>query len=92
MEIYRFLWTTRRKKKLSWDLLAQLRNHNDLPWLCGGDLNEILLNSEKSGGVDRKRQSIQLFKDTLHLCNLQDVGFTGYPFTRTNGRDGDGNI
>lgn len=80
------------KKILSWDLLTILKNHSDLPWLCGGDFNEILLDSEKSSGVDRRRQSIKLFRDTLNLCNFQDMGFLGHPFTWTNGRDGDGNI
>lgn len=32
-------------KHLSWNLLTQLSNQSDLPCLCGGDFNEILMES-----------------------------------------------
>lgn len=69
-----------------------LNGTSNLPWLCGGDFNELLLDSEKKGGADKKSSSIQMFRDTINNCNLQDLGFTGYPFTWSNGREGEENI
>ncbi|KAL5543271.1 hypothetical protein UlMin_010981 [Ulmus minor] len=36
-----------------WNLLKRLGDSSSLPWLCGGDLNEILFNHEKQRGADR---------------------------------------
>ncbi|KAL5564766.1 hypothetical protein UlMin_027930 [Ulmus minor] len=36
-----------------WDLMKRLGDSHSLPWLCGGDLNEILFDHEKKGGGDR---------------------------------------
>lgn len=33
----------------SWRLLRDLHAYIDLPWLCGGDFNEILFDEEKVG-------------------------------------------
>ena len=40
----------------SWHLLAFLNNQQHLSWFCLGDFNEILSNSEKSGGAIRTQQ------------------------------------
>lgn len=61
------------KKFLSWKLLSLLKSQSDLPWLCGGDFNEILMDPEKRGGVERRSQMIQTFRDTLYECNFQDL-------------------
>ena len=37
----------------SWSLLRTLHNQFNLPWLCIGDFNEILLVDEKQGWLDR---------------------------------------
>lgn len=93
MEIHRLLWhPEEQKKSLSWNLLAILNNQNALPWLCTRDFNEILMESEKKGGAGRRNQLIKNFRDILNICNLHDLGFTGYPFTWSNGREGDDNI
>lgn len=33
----------------SWELLRQLAASNNLPWVVGGDYNEVLSNEEKEG-------------------------------------------
>lgn len=95
-KLWRFIsfygYPNETKKDLSWNLLTVLKHQNDLPWLYAGDFNEILMETEKKGGVERRGQRIQNFRDTLTLCNLNDLGFIGYPFTWTNGREGDNNI
>ena len=34
----------------SWNLLRNLHNQFSLPWLCGGDFNELVKSHEKRGG------------------------------------------
>ena len=34
----------------SWNLIRELNNRFSVPWLCGGDFNELLKSHEKSGG------------------------------------------
>lgn len=41
------------RRKESWNFLATLNNQFQLPWLCLGDFNEILLGEEKLGGLPR---------------------------------------
>lgn len=35
------------RKDVTWKLMTLLKDHSDLPWLCEGDFNEILLELEK---------------------------------------------
>ena len=37
----------------SWNLLRNLHNQLSLPWLCGGDFNELVKSHEKKGGRPR---------------------------------------
>ncbi|KAL5776412.1 hypothetical protein ACOSP7_009338 [Xanthoceras sorbifolium] len=69
-----------------WTLLRRLNSDSSLPWLCGGDFNEILFPNEKDGGVERARHLINNFRRCLDDCELHDLGFTGPPFTWCNGR------
>ena len=69
------------KRHESWDLLRNLHRQNSLPWLCAGDFNKILKQSEKLGGWTRPPGQMQLFRDILDECGLIDIGFKGSPFT-----------
>ena len=69
------------KRHESWDLLRSLHHQTSLPWLCAGDFNEILKQSEKLGGRTRPPGQMQLFRDILDECGLIDIGFKGSPFT-----------
>uniref|UniRef100_A0A2N9G3M1 Reverse transcriptase domain-containing protein n=1 Tax=Fagus sylvatica TaxID=28930 RepID=A0A2N9G3M1_FAGSY len=44
--------------------------------------------SEKLGMADRNEAQMQLFRSVLDDCTLLDLGFSGWPFTWSNRRDG----
>ena len=70
----------------SWSLLRTLHNRFNLPWLCIGDFNEILLADKKQGWLDRLERQMQGFREALDYCRLRDLGFNRYPFTWCNKR------
>jgi hypothetical protein len=72
----------------SWDLLRHLKSMDPVLWVCLGDFNEILNQSEKWGGNERNRSSMESFQSTLDECRLLDLGYLGQKFTWNNGREG----
>ena len=62
-----------------------------MPWVIGGDFNEILQASEKTGSSGPLHQ-MEAFIETLDYCGMHDLGFIGYRFTWSNGRIGDQNV
>jgi len=81
-------WSETSLKAKTCDLLIDLSQHSNLPWLIGGDLNEILFPSEKKGGGLKSQGVLDFFCNTLDSCGLHDLGFTGYEFTWENRREG----
>ncbi|GMI95249.1 hypothetical protein HRI_003194200 [Hibiscus trionum] len=63
----------RSNKREDWDLLDMLKTKSDLPWLVGGDLNDILDLSEKEGGRRKPRVEMEEFKDALLRNGLWDL-------------------
>lgn len=55
-----------------------------MPWVLGGDFNEIIYLSEKSGGLNTCSSSMRNFGETLNNCALIDIGYKDSPFTWTN--------
>uniref|UniRef100_A0A7N2L0X4 DUF4283 domain-containing protein n=1 Tax=Quercus lobata TaxID=97700 RepID=A0A7N2L0X4_QUELO len=51
--IYGFPETGRKVE--TWQLLRDLNNKYNLPWVCAGDFNEILRGHEKLGGLPRRK-------------------------------------
>ncbi|XP_073046024.1 uncharacterized protein [Primulina eburnea] len=63
-------------RHFSWELLQCLKDIaelGDLPWIVGGDFNEICYDSEKLGGNKRVARQMQAFREALELCELQDL-------------------
>jgi hypothetical protein len=73
------------QKTLTCDLISNL-NHNNIHenWLLFGDFNLILNSCEKQGGRNTHHNIIDLANNTLHECNLVDLGYHGEPFTWSN--------
>ena len=76
----------------SWHFLAFLNNQLHLPWLCLGDFNEILTNSEKQGGAIRSQQQMDGFRKVVDYCAFKDLGYYGSDFTWCNMQDGENRI
>ncbi|XP_075492592.1 uncharacterized protein LOC142530656 [Primulina tabacum] len=56
------------KRYLSWDLLLRLHGmpeYSGIPWIVGGDFNEVCYDTEKIGGNIRPLHQTQAFRDTL---------------------------
>ncbi|KAL5565829.1 hypothetical protein UlMin_028993 [Ulmus minor] len=68
-----------------WNLLKRLGDSVSLPWLCGGDLNEILFGHEKQGGAERAQYLMNHFREAINHCGLADLGFRGPKFTWNRG-------
>jgi hypothetical protein len=64
----------------------------DLPWLVLGDFNEALWQYEHLSHTPRAENQMMAFRNTLQLCGLSDLGFSGVPFTYDNKRRGNGNV
>ena len=57
------------------------------PWLVCGDFNEELWQGEHLSRTPRAEGQMLAFRDCLLLCELEDLGFTGDPYTYNNGQD-----
>ncbi|KAF4367906.1 hypothetical protein G4B88_003599 [Cannabis sativa] len=54
-----------RCRSESWRLLCRLNDIFDLPWVCGGDFNEILSINTKKGGADCRMSAMNEFQQAL---------------------------
>ncbi|KAL0385614.1 UNVERIFIED_CONTAM: hypothetical protein Sradi_2955700 [Sesamum radiatum] len=72
------------KHKITWSLLSKLHSQSRRPWICIGDFNEILDNSEKEGGNLRPNWQIRDFRNALNVDELFYLGYSGDPFTWCN--------
>ncbi|KAL5580779.1 hypothetical protein UlMin_013221 [Ulmus minor] len=70
-----------------WNLLKRLGDSFLMPWLCGGDLNEILFGHEKQGGAERAQYLMSHFREALSYCCLADLGFRGPKFMWNRGKE-----
>ncbi|KAL4282238.1 hypothetical protein GQ457_03G016760 [Hibiscus cannabinus] len=59
-------------KKHNWALIDRLCGASPLPWLLGGDFNEILTLSEKQGGTRKPHHQLTDFHECLLRNNLAD--------------------
>lgn len=76
----------RHRRQASWNLLRHLATVDNLPWLCIGDYNDLLLEDDKKGGVLHPQWLFRGFREAIMDCHLSDVQLSGYKFTWFRGR------
>ncbi|XP_075666319.1 uncharacterized protein LOC142636117 [Castanea sativa] len=72
-------------------LCDDLQFNENLPWMCAGDFNEILLLHEKLGGAPRSETAMREFREVVDDCGFMDLGYMGRKFT-WRGKWGDGMV
>jgi hypothetical protein len=77
-----------RDKLAFWDSFTSVGEGFVSPWLCIGDLNYVLDQSEKLGGRPVASSSHCPFKLFIDHFGLVDLGFVGNPYTWCNNRQG----
>jgi hypothetical protein len=75
-------------KPAFWDSLTTVGEDFVSPWLCIGDFNFILDQSEKIGGRPVASSSHCPFRNFIDQLGLVDLGFVTNPFTWCNNRQG----
>ncbi|CAA7043725.1 unnamed protein product [Microthlaspi erraticum] len=60
-----------------WEAIKGRTAGRETPWFLTGDFNEILDNSEKSGGRTRPEGSFVDFRSFMSECDLYDLRFSG---------------
>ena len=58
------------KQEETWSILESLSRTNQLSWLCIEDYNEIISQSEKSGGRLRSSRQLDRFRRAINLCGF----------------------
>ncbi|GMI83525.1 hypothetical protein HRI_002021800 [Hibiscus trionum] len=81
-----------QNRRASWNLLRQLNDLPNVPWLIIGDFNELLFSFEKSGGRIRSQRQMDDFREALEDCSLADIGYTGRWYTWEKGHFVETNI
>lgn len=76
----------------SWNLLRSFYGEDHRPWLCCGDINEVLNVHEKSGDIIPPQWQIDNFRRVVEECGLFQFSFSGFEFTWDNRRAGEDNV
>ncbi|KAH7834369.1 hypothetical protein Vadar_015294 [Vaccinium darrowii] len=79
-------------RKAQWDVFLQYKECLGTDWLVWGDMNSIVSPDEKRGGVPLTPGDLRGFNQFINQCHLLDLGFSGFPFTWRNNREGEGYI
>ncbi|XP_057790784.1 uncharacterized protein LOC131007889 [Salvia miltiorrhiza] len=85
-------WSRTEEHHHTWELLRKISLEIGDKWLCGGDFNETLYHFEKKGGNLKADSRLCAFRDVVDSCGLQDLGFSGDPFTWSNNQRGEDHI
>jgi hypothetical protein len=82
----------RENRHHTWTLMRRLKGLQNLSWLCVGDFNEIMYNTEHFSEHVRDEWQMSAFCEMVEDCDPQDLGFYGQPFTWDNRQDGRENV
>lgn len=71
----------RTNRRRTWELLKNLARDANLPWCVMGDLNNIVVHSDKRGGNPYPNWLVEGFNETLLASGLTDMNIIGHRFT-----------
>lgn len=80
------------QRRSTWNLIRDIATQVSERWICFGDINDTLSLDEKKGGNSRSFEQLNVGRRAVEECGLQDLGFMGYLFTLSNGRQGEEQI
>lgn len=66
----------------SYEEICWLHEFLTVPWLIGGDFNEICYDSEKLGGNKRPSSQMEAFRNTINDGNLQSLHYVTWVINR----------
>lgn len=58
------------ERQAIWNTHKAFKDRMDVSWVCGGDFNEIVKNSEKLGRADKSYQQMAAFREALDYRKL----------------------
>ena len=79
-------------RHLTWELMKRIKYRSDKPWIVVGDFNEAMWQFEHFSETKRGERQMEAFRDTLAICDLFDLGFSGVPWTYDNKQAGHRNV
>lgn len=65
----------------TWDLMKNICNSSNLPWLSISDFDEVLRPEEHDGVTQRSNAQIQDFREAIETCMMLDIGYKGRSWT-----------
>ncbi|KAM1813664.1 hypothetical protein ACFX11_027427 [Malus domestica] len=71
-----------------WRGMIQNFSPDRIPWICGGDFNEVLWDHEKAGGASFRYNSPRYLEEFMNKAEIMDLGFNGQNYTWRGIRNG----
>ncbi|KAK6117615.1 hypothetical protein DH2020_048630 [Rehmannia glutinosa] len=68
-------------RRQHWNRMRDLSCSPKIPWIIGGDFNEVLTQNEFECSGPRAEWQMNLFRDTMEFLNMADLGYEGPKFT-----------
>ncbi|XP_026410952.1 uncharacterized protein LOC113306204 [Papaver somniferum] len=72
------------ERQQQWQLIREMGDHMDLPWVIIGDFNSTLCISDRQSYAIHTAPSHPVITYTVDLLGLTDIPFTGNPYTWSN--------
>ncbi|CAN6568827.1 unnamed protein product [Malus baccata var. baccata] len=78
----------RMEKEEFWRGMIQDFSPDNIPWICGGDFNEVLWDHERFRGAEVRYNRPRYLEEFMSKVEVMDLGFNGPKFTWRGTRNG----